>query len=55
VRNENAPAFCIERAVVEGAAGGIRYRDSPDGSQRHDRPAAPSLAQTTIGEGETGI
>ena len=40
VRNEDAPAFCVERAVIEGAARGAWYGDGADRFQRHDSPLA---------------
>jgi hypothetical protein len=53
VRNEHATAFCVERAVIEGAAGGMRDGDGANGFQRHDGLAGPSPAQTAIGKRHT--
>jgi hypothetical protein len=41
VRDEDTPGLWIERAMIEGAAGGIWYLDDANGSQRYER--APPL------------
>src|SRR5450631_3807840 len=53
VRNEDAPAPCVERAMIEGASRGAWYGDSSDRFQRHDdltAARARSVGLTTIGE-----
>src|SRR5436190_4950325 len=48
VRNEDAPALCIESGVIEGAASTAWYDDRSDRLQRHDGLAV----LTTTGEQE---
>jgi hypothetical protein len=48
--NEDATAPCIERAVVESAARGVRYDNGSYRFQRHDGLTAPSVEPKTIGE-----
>jgi hypothetical protein len=52
VCNEDAPAPCIERAVIEGAARSIRYGNGSDLFQRHDSLTASSVEHKAIGNRE---